>query len=96
MFIKANDGHLAETQYREAIDSCPKHSGPRQEELVVLKRQKMIAEKNSFEEVSQYAKTEDAYVSILTKKAQKSIWQASGKHRKTKKFKSKQISDSGC
>lgn len=74
------DGHLAKSQYTEAMNDCLENNRPREQELVVLKRQKKIVEEDLSEEAPSYAKLEDAYVSLLTNK----VMSASAKQKKRK------------
>lgn len=77
-----HDGQLAESRYNEAMNDCLENIRPREQELVVLKRQKKIILEDLAEEAPQYTKMEDAYASIITNK----VMGASGRLQRKKRF----------
>ena len=74
------EGHLSEEQYREACRDLKSDVAPREDELVVLKRQKKVIEDDMQDELPAYRTLEDAYTASLVGK----IMGACGKVKKSK------------
>ena len=79
-----DDGVLSEVTYREALHEANGYSAPKEQELVVLKRQKKIVKEDLEERLPLYATLEAAYADVIvnktmaaSSKAKKDKWDAS-------------------
>ena len=75
-----DDGSLPVSQYTEAIEEVEKFSKPKENEIVVLKRQKKLIKDDLEENVPSHARLEDAYASIIMNKVMAATAKPKKKH----------------
>ena len=66
-------GLIPEAQYKEAIADVEANNRPREQEIVVLKRQKKIVTEDLEDQAPSYVKLEDAYASVITNRVMSAV-----------------------
>ena len=63
-----DDGNLPASQYRDAVEVIDKDVKPKENELVVLKRQKKLVRNHMDENLPSHVRLEDAYANVIMNK----------------------------